>query len=803
MFPRPLDLAPAHWIWFPSRRTLANTFVLFRREFDLAELPAEAKGWIAADSRYRLTVNGRYVQWGPAPHDPRHAEADPVDLAPYLRPGRNCIGVEVLFYGHGEGTWPFGKPGLLMKVGDWLTTDGTWRCRVDRAHRPGQYRRWFLRSLQEEFDARLHPYGWDEAGFDDGAWIDAMEFRNPPSRAAFAGAYSDYATEAWHLHPEASTLTERSVPMLTEEWRAGELRFVNSIKWRRDPADWFEFRTPGAFAVGSPQPTGEVLPPTPFIATYELDEEVVGWPAFTIDAPEGTVVELMIQESHDHASAPWLDTHHYAWSRFICREGENRFQTFDYEAGRWLQLHVHGHTRPVTIREVGIVRRQQPWPNEARIRVDEPALQRLFDASINTLHNSAQETIVDGMGRERQQYAGDGSHQLHALRYAFGDVDVSARYLRTFAQGQMVDGVFADSWPAVDRLMRLWQRNVDASDWGPLIDHSVGFVFDHYHHWMQTGDLEPARENMGRIHRFVHYLRARGKAGLMRVEGLEPNAVWVDHDAFPEAAAKVCAFNLYVVAMLREAYLPLHDAVGPQGEHFELADDFHTRLRREAVELSQQLMDLLAERCWDAERGLYGSYSRYERQGKAQRPPFRADDRSLATAVLYDLCPGGQAGPSVEALATRPEWMGQSYPCNYPWNYWALAKAGRIQVVIDDLRERWATMRSVTENNTLQEHWHVTPDTTSLMSHCPLAPLTALYQGILGLLPLRPGFAEMSVRPQLGDLREVDLTAYTPVGPVRLQADTRRIVLDVPRAAEVIWPDGMVRVGAGRTEWKR
>src|SRR5262249_58115156 len=37
--PHRLDLAPARWIWLPSGRTLANTFVLFRRELTLDELP--------------------------------------------------------------------------------------------------------------------------------------------------------------------------------------------------------------------------------------------------------------------------------------------------------------------------------------------------------------------------------------------------------------------------------------------------------------------------------------------------------------------------------------------------------------------------------------------------------------------------------------------------------------------------------------------------------------------------------------------------------------------------------------------
>ena len=75
-----LDLSPAKWIWYPSERTLQNTFILFRKEIYIEKERVNAKGWIAADSRYQLFVNGQRVQWGPAPFDPRWMEADPVDI---------------------------------------------------------------------------------------------------------------------------------------------------------------------------------------------------------------------------------------------------------------------------------------------------------------------------------------------------------------------------------------------------------------------------------------------------------------------------------------------------------------------------------------------------------------------------------------------------------------------------------------------------------------------------------------------------------------------------------------------------
>lgn len=74
----------------------------------------------------------------------------------------------------------------------------------------------------------------------------------------------------------------------------------------------------------------------------------------------------------------------------------------------------------MTVSNVGMRRRQYNFPVVPQIHMKDGKLQRLMDAAVNTLYNSAQETVVDGMARERQQYSGDGSHQLHALYQAFG-----------------------------------------------------------------------------------------------------------------------------------------------------------------------------------------------------------------------------------------------------------------------------------------------------------------------------------------------------------------------------------------------
>ncbi|MGE5611457.1 MAG: alpha-L-rhamnosidase N-terminal domain-containing protein, partial [Bacillota bacterium] len=452
----PIDLSPAQWIWFPSQRTLANSMVLFRREVNVASPVKRATGHITADSRYRLTLNGQRVQWGPPPCDPRWMDADPVDLTTLLKTGPNVIGAQVLYYGSGDGTWATGKPGFLFRLDleyangrtERIVSDPGWQCCLDRAYRPGQYRRWYLRAFQEEFDARRHPHGWDTPGFTASAeWLPAMAIPGSPSKPTLCLGYSEYSSDSHASNPANTTLLKRQIPLLRETLvPAKQLQESGRVEWLRDPLDWFEFRTPNAFRIIR-QPVAEPGPGPRWpirvepqssqgiYLTFEFPEQIVGWPYFTIDTPEGTIVEVMTQEAHDPAQTAWLDSQHYSWARFICRKRLNRFEHFDFESLRWLQLHIRNTNGSVVVSEVGVRRRIYDWPHPAAIKVSEPKLQRLFDASVNTLHNCAQETCVDGMGRERQQYSGDGSHQLHAIWRTFGETRLPARFLRTFSQG--------------------------------------------------------------------------------------------------------------------------------------------------------------------------------------------------------------------------------------------------------------------------------------------------------------------------------------------------------------------------------
>ena len=429
-------IAPAKWIWLPSERTLPCTFVLFRKEFDLENIPRAARGWIAADSRYVLYVNGTRVQFGPAPHDPRHAEADPVDIRQFLRPGKNVIAVHVLFYGQGDGTWPTGKPGLLFRVNvgrEVIATDKTWKCSVDRGHKPGGAKRWYLRALQEDFNAANFTHQWNELSFVlDRYWYDAMELEVSGDSTPFVGKYLSYNEDIQAENPKNSSLTPRSIPMMTEQWVEAKLVSMCVAEWTGNINDWFDFRVPGLLKT-SMSPAGPGLESGTHLLTYELPFGMVGWPSVNFPDAQAGIMEVICQESWD-PQQKLIDTQFYSWSRFHLIPEQKTYECFDYESCRYIQLHIDlpiGVIAPYTPR-VSFRRRTLLHESQEHVLTNDGELNRLLLASTITLQNSAQDIVVDGMARERQQYAGDGAHQLHAVRQAHGEFSVSKRFLTQF-----------------------------------------------------------------------------------------------------------------------------------------------------------------------------------------------------------------------------------------------------------------------------------------------------------------------------------------------------------------------------------
>ena len=163
---------------------------------------------------------------------------------------------------------------------------------------------------------------------EDRDWLPAMELDCPPDKPAICSTYPEYMLEI-QGNREECYLQPRSVPLMKEE-NVAVKRLTESmwIDWKRTPVEYFECLSPDAFDVDRTPCAVEKQPGVWQVnlkdvrgaaLTFELKDQVVGWPYFTIEAPEGTSVELMVHEAHEPGGPALLNSHYHSWSRFWIR----------------------------------------------------------------------------------------------------------------------------------------------------------------------------------------------------------------------------------------------------------------------------------------------------------------------------------------------------------------------------------------------------------------------------------------------------------------------------------------------------
>ncbi|GAP07441.1 MAG TPA: hypothetical protein DEQ80_00115 [Anaerolinea thermolimosa] len=192
-----------HWIWAPeepifpaenlisgARPQMLEAHALFRKKFNLTQVPRRVPARMTADSRYVFFVNEREVYRGPIRSQPGRMYYDFFDLAPYLHTGENVLAVYVKYYGRPNSFWmpatpnlTLGRTGILVFEADlgaqgWLVSDGSWKARKCEAW-DGNWREENDDPAGggvpvEIFDARRFPAGWQAIEFDDAGWGSAQ-----------------------------------------------------------------------------------------------------------------------------------------------------------------------------------------------------------------------------------------------------------------------------------------------------------------------------------------------------------------------------------------------------------------------------------------------------------------------------------------------------------------------------------------------------------------------------------------------------------------------------------------------------
>ncbi len=442
-------------MWMDGVETVpVDSHAAFRGAFELTA-PAQVEVRHLGASWYVIRLDGRLLAEGP----PRFTPACPqyqtnrVELAA----GRHVLAVQV----HHEGV----TTRLLEQMPPFL------HCVVMAAGRPLPVR-WKAQHLAgyasqvrrispilgwvEWCDTRANPADWQQCDFDDSAW------KVPVETTTQLGDMTALDCGATLFEPHNLTPLAK-----------GPLAEVFGYE-RDDISTRFFLR----------DLTCDKLPAEGQWRRYDLGRMRLGRPRFVLDLPAGAVVEFACCESLSHGRVgPWYSLSlgpTCTLDHYIARGGRQEFMPLTPKGGRFLEVHVLAPPDQVQFVSEQFVERAYHGRPQGEFECEDPLLNRIWSAGIETYRACAEDALVDCPTRERGQWAGDVvSVGLDIAAAGYGDLRLARRALLQCGQCAREDGLVAGLCPGSVHHMSTY-----AAQW---ISAAV-------HYWELTGDLDLLRQ---------------------------------------------------------------------------------------------------------------------------------------------------------------------------------------------------------------------------------------------------------------------------------------------------------------------
>lgn len=427
-----------------------------------------------------------------------------------------------------------------------------------------------------------------------------------------------------------------------------------------------------------------------------------------------------------------------------------------WQAGRWVRITIATGDEPLTITGCNAWETGYPLESELRLETDSPDLNRLIPLCERTLRSCTHETYMDCPYWEQLQYAGD-------VRIGALLTYVTSRDTRLVEKA--ID-IFQHSMEGASPFPAASFPNRGATIIAPWALCWIGALYD-YALW--RGNPVFVRSQLPLAWWIVdHFLISRAENGLIR----SPDGWnYVDSTAFPsgeppgaEPGGISGVLNWQLVLALGEL-ATLSDWLG-EPERAQSA-------RRAANTLASASQKTF----WNAERGVFAddpahiSFSEHAQalallSGRLSPEKATAVGQTLATSS--DLVP---AGPYFT-----------HYVCQ------ALAQIGANTA----LHARFGAW-----NNFLDAGLQTCPEHgLQDRSDCHMwsaHPLYHLVHSVLGIQPAEPGFGQVLISPQLGNLGNAEAEIPHPAGKIFLRLERCEDGL----AAEIFLPGGVT----GRLTW--
>lgn len=767
-----------NWIWTPEwemEKDKSPQFVYFRKEVLFQTVPSKCVIQISADSRYKLYVNGSFLQAGPGKGDLQTWYYDKADLASFLCTGKNVVSIEVLRYPadinmRNHSLLRTEVPCLYVadeqietEAGESVSFQGRsgWKCRLTEhiqlmaePAKPAP-----LHILENAYgDITLH--GWMLPGFDDHEWSSAKPY------TFFS---MNQTVSPWNLK-------ERAIPYLELIMR----RFREAVTASDEKQNWKCFLA-GKDSMAIPPNTKQTVE----ISAGEL---MTGYLNLAFKGGEGAKVTILCAECYAYppdgrtaANLPvkgdrtdskngklygYQDI--YRVGGYGTAEMPEIYEPFWFRTFRFIKLTVETATKALELLDFSY--RQTGYPLEVKTQVttSDPTLEAIWDISERTLRRCMHETYMDCPFYEQLQYAMDSRTEILYTYMIAADDRLARKCMEDFRRSQRYDGMITHSAP-----------NAKPS---VIPGFSIYYLLMVHDHMMYFGDKELVTTHLPAIERILHFFESHLAENniVQKIGGpimrqpywsfIDWTPQWDSTSGVPKATLKgpiTMESLLYVLGLQKAA--ELEDYV----EHHCVAQEYRHRAAKVQLAIKKYCM---------------GEITSNDQKISLLQDGPGIEEYCVHCQVFAILT--GTVSPE-EGRRMLQETIGNpAYPqCSVAMGFYlfrALETAGWYEKS-DDI---WNIWRDMVKNylTTCVEN------DTDARSDCHAWGAAALYElpaVILGVQPAAPGFSKIKIMPQMGYLTEASGKVITSKGEVivhwkKTENGTCKLLYEVPEGISVV-----------------
>jgi hypothetical protein len=436
----------ANWIW-PLRVAGENQYVQFRHEFMLESVHTNSQIALSADTSYALWLNGCFVHYGQFHDWPGEKTYDVLEIADYLRPGKNVACVLAYYQGANSAHYIASDPGIVYVIasGKQIVTSGLdtlWR--KDPAYRTQSLPRITPQlHFTFEYDSR-HKDNWLAADYAcDAAWqrIQKQDM-------------SDCAAKTFALRPVKRTILKERLDakIITQGFfrQSGRGQTIaqemqQAFLSYRDAAAVFDTKPdvfPAVIKTAQIQGDGVYI-------IVDLGREEVGLFELEMDTDAGTVIDVAYGEHLDDMRVRAAIGGRNFANRYIACKGLQKFtHYFTRFAGRYIQLHISGFVSRCSVQYAALRSVEYPIEEKSVFKSSCQLQNTIYKTAVRTLHLSMHEHYEDCPWREQALYANDSRNQALCGYYCFGEYAFPAASFDLLGKGLKSDGYLELCAPA-------------------------------------------------------------------------------------------------------------------------------------------------------------------------------------------------------------------------------------------------------------------------------------------------------------------------------------------------------------------